>query len=277
MKILRHRLHLDGGKAVPFERSPNAGGRLEPKYLVMHYTGGSSADGSIQWLCDPAARASAHLVIGRDGSITQLVPFDRVAWHAGASQWEGLSGLNAHSIGIELDNAGRLQRKGGRWRAWFGTAYDDDQVMEATHKHESEPSGWQLFPEAQIDAAIRVAKVLMDKYELRDIVGHDDISPGRKVDPGPAFPLAQLRARLAGRGDDRMPVYEATTHLNIRSGPGADHPRLPEAPLAPGTRLEVAGEDGRWRLVYLLDERAGEAGEAPVEGWVHGNYIRRLD
>lgn len=94
MKILRHRLQHDDGAPVPFENSPNQRGGLDAKYLIIHYTAGSSADSSVRWLTNPASEASAHLVIGRDGSITQLVAFDRVAWHAGKSRWHGLASLN---------------------------------------------------------------------------------------------------------------------------------------------------------------------------------------
>ncbi len=82
MKILRHRLRHDDGTPVAFERSPNLGGRVAHEYLVMHYTAGSSAAGAIAAMTEPGGN-SAHLVIGRDGAVTQLVAFDRVAWHAG--------------------------------------------------------------------------------------------------------------------------------------------------------------------------------------------------
>ena len=92
---------------------------------------GNDADSAIRTLTGPKYKASAHLVIGRDGAITQLVPFDTVAWHAGISCWEGREGLNRLSLGIELDNAGALTRHGIRWRAWFGVEYDDEDVIEA--------------------------------------------------------------------------------------------------------------------------------------------------
>ena len=120
MKIIDHRLHQDDGTPVTFKASPNIGDAVKPEYIVIHYTAGGNAKGAVGWLCNPASKVSAHLVIGRDGSVTQLVPFDRVAWHAGISQWEGRTGLNAYSIGIELDNAGRLVRKEDGWMAAFG-------------------------------------------------------------------------------------------------------------------------------------------------------------
>lgn len=273
MKITRHRLYVNG-EAAPYQPSPNVGGELRPSYLILHFTAGSSAGSSIDWLTRKAARASAHLVIGRDGTITQLVPFNRVAWHAGVSEWEGLQGMNQHAIGIELDNAGRLERKGRRWCAWFGTAYSDDEVMVAAHKHEQEPVGWHLYTPAQLEATLLVGQALVEKYGLKGVAGHDDIAPGRKSDPGPAFPMANIRSRLFGRADDTAPLHAATTHLNIRTGPGIDQPRLDLSPLQPDTELRIIDERGPWRLVTLVHP---DAATGDIEGWVHGAYLRALD
>jgi N-acetylmuramoyl-L-alanine amidase len=223
---------------------------------------------------NPVAKASAHVVIARDGKVTQLVSFDRVAWHAGVSRWEGLKGLNQHSLGIELDNAGRLTQQGGKWRAWFGQTYPDDEVMIATHKHEATPSGWHLYPPEQIESALEVAAALIEKYELEDVLGHEDISPGRKFDPGPAFPMGSFRARLFGRAEDLPPRHRTTTRLNIREGPGTAHAELPVSPLPQGTDVEVMRESGVWRFVDVVGELNGSA---DVQGWVHSDYLHRIE
>ena len=131
MQVKRGFLHDDAGAQVPFVRSPNQGGALTPRYLIMHYTAGASAESSIRHLTKSGAGASAHLVIGRDGAVTQLVAFNKVAWHAGASRWQGLTGLNKRSIGIELDNAGPLEDGSGVWRSWFKRVYPDEEVVVA--------------------------------------------------------------------------------------------------------------------------------------------------
>jgi N-acetylmuramoyl-L-alanine amidase len=238
---------------------------------VIHYTAGRSAASSVQWLSNPAARASAHVVVGRDGGITQLVPFDRIAWHAGRSSWKGDMGLNQLSLGIELDNPGRLERVGGRWRAWFQEEFDESEVIEAVHKHETRLSGWHSFTPEQIEAAVELSNLLVNKYDLRDVVGHDDISPGRKSDPGPAFPMSSFRARVLGRSEDEEEVFETTTALNIRTGPGAEHETLEGSPLPQGTRVAVLREDGSWRFVDVLDA-VGDV--IDLEGWVHGRFLR---
>ncbi len=272
MKILRHKLHQDDGEPVPIERTPNRGGELDPRFLVIHYTAGPNLDSSVRWLCRREARASAHLCIGRDGRIVQLAPFNRVTWHAGISRWNGIQGLNRHSIGIELSNAGRLTQQGeGEWTSWFGRSYPENEVTVATHKHEAEPSGWHTFTPEQIEATLEVSALLVDHYELDDVLGHDDISPGRKADPGPAFPLASLRGRLLGREESEPKTLETTTHLNIRTGPGTEFERLEGSPLAPGVAVEVVEEAAEWRLVDVL---SGNDGPSDLQGWVHGRFLR---
>ncbi len=272
MKIRHHKLEKVEGEEVPFEKTPNVGGRLEPRLLVIHYTAGPGLEESVGWLCRKEARASAHLVIGRDGRVVQLAPFNRVTWHAGISRWNGVEGLNHHSIGIELDNAGRLERKGGgEWTSWFGRTYPEEEVMEATHKHEVEEAGWQTFTPKQLAVALEVSAGLVARYGLEEVVGHDDISPGRKVDPGPAFPLGSFRSRLLGREQEEAPTLETTVNLNIRTGPGTEFERLDGSPLPSGTRVEVVDEAADWRLVDVL----GDGEELPdLQGWVHGRYLQ---
>ena len=239
----------------------------------MHYTAGRSAASSINWLTNADAKASAHLVIGRDGSITQLVPFNRIAWHAGTSRWEGLTGMNSHSIGIELDNAGILTRQGGKWKAWFGGEYVDEDVVEAVHKHESQMRGWHGYTEDQIGSTLEVGRLLVKHYKLKDVIGHDDIAPGRKQDPGPAFPIESFRAAVLGRRETDSELYRTIAHLNIRSGPGQTFDKLRDQALPPDTRLALNRREGEWCLVDVLDEQ----GAPDLSGWVHGDYIRRDD
>jgi N-acetylmuramoyl-L-alanine amidase len=220
MKILDHRLCEDDGTPVLQQPSPNHGGPFEPSFLLMHYTAGRTAASAASWLCNPKAAAAAHLIIGKDGACIQLVPFNLVAWHAGVSSWvergagkraDGsvydvvLQGMNKYSLGIELDNPGRLVRvaPGGNWRSLaLGTSYPAEDGIELTHKNEHKPSGWHLYPEAQLDKAFEVAHLLAEHYSLRDVMGHDDVAPGRKTDPGPAFDMEHFRSRLTGRGSD---------------------------------------------------------------------------
>jgi N-acetylmuramoyl-L-alanine amidase len=196
MRVVENRLWADVGKPVPFVRSPHVGGRIVPHFIVMHYTGGQSAESAVAWMTSPQSGVSAHLVIGRDGSVIQLVPFNRQAQHAGPSQWKGIQGLGAHSIGIELDNPGPMKSVGGKWKATFGKAYDGAHVLEAPHKHGGRYTAWYAYTPVQIEVAVEVARALVREFPIEEILGHDDISPGRKWDPGPAFPLDDFCARV---------------------------------------------------------------------------------
>lgn len=271
MKIANHRLIAEGSSPVDFQRSPNQSGRITPEYLVIHYTAGRSAESSVSWLLNADAKASAHLLIGRDGSITQLVAFNRKAWHAGVSRWAGRNGVNAFSLGIELDNPGKLERRSSGWATAWGDPISAEEVIEASHKNGGPTSGWCAYTAEQLEALRTVAATLVNKYGLKDVIGHDDIAPGRKTDPGPAFPMASLRSAVVGRREDAPELFETSTVLNIRQGPSVDDVRLDFGPLPEGTRLEVIGESGAWRQVDVLDEIDGETHRT---GWVHGHYIR---
>ena len=271
MRVRNHRLLGADDAPVEFRQSPNqSSGTIVPEYLVVHYTAGRSASSSIEWLCDKDARASAHLVIDRKGAITQLVAFNRKAWHAGVSRWAGRDGVNAFSIGIELDNPGKLTRLTNGWASAWGDAVDGDKVLEATHKNGGAACGWHTYSAEQLEALRRVAACLVNHYGLKDVVGHDDIAPGRKTDPGPAFPMVSFRSAVLGRQQESRALFRATAVLNIRNGPGVEHEKLAFGPLPQGTLLEAIGESGVWRQVDVQDEIDGDTHRT---GWVHGHYI----
>jgi N-acetylmuramoyl-L-alanine amidase len=270
MRIVRHKLVRDEGPAIPFLESPNVGGDLKPQYLVMHYTAASSAAGSIQWFLNPAAKACAHLIIARDGAITQMVPFNRVAWHAGESSWMGLREMNQWSIGIELENAGKLQNVGGEWKTWYGETIPETQVIQAVHKAETILAGWETYTQPQIETAAEVAALLVSNYELRDVIGHEDIAPGRKTDPGPAFPMLSFRAKVMGRASAKLPSLFTTTVVNIRSGPGTEFPTIPGSPLPEKTEVGPLESSGVWVRANVT----GTVNDVnDVVGWVHSQFL----
>lgn len=272
MKINNHRLWLNDQNPAEFRSSPNQAGSLDARYLVIHFTAGRNKESSVQWFLNPNADASAHLVIGRDGTITQMVPFDKIAWHAGASRWEGLDRLNRYSIGIELDNAGKLTYQNEKWMTWFGGTIPKEEVLIAQHKDGSLEAGWHMYTPEQLEALVQVSVLLVKTYKLKDVIGHDDISPFRKSDPGPAFPMASFNAKVMGRNEDEMPVFETTTRLNIRQGPGVIYLTLPESPLEKGVQMNILQTKNGWHMVDILSEVNHEHG---LQGWVNGNYIKR--
>lgn len=274
MRISNHRLKFDDGRAVPYLASPHLGPDISPRFLVIHYTAGSSAAGTISWFQNPSSLVSAHLVIGRDGGVTQMVPFNRAARHAGQSRWGSLSGLNHHSVGIELDNAGELVRSGGKWVSRLSRrSYPDSEVTVASHKNDPAgraPSGWHAYTAAQIEATLECGQALVNHYALADVLGHDDIAPGRKRDPGPDFPLDSVRARLLGRGDDHPERYRTSARLFVRSGAGPEFAALPGTPLPSGTEVEVLAKNGLWWEVDVVGEVNGVM---DIVGWCHSKYL----
>ena len=181
----------------PVKREPIISGANMPirRFLVIHYTAGATALSSIAWWRKPAAKgASAHIVIDRDGTVYQCRPFNRAAGHAGASQWiDPKTGvryrmLNQCSIGIELANAGDSDALRER--------FSKLPPVVARHKNGGQIKSWERYPEEQLAACRAVSAALVKRYNLDDVVGHEDIAPGRKVDPGPAFPMGDFRMFL---------------------------------------------------------------------------------
>ena len=274
--IRNHRLLRDG-RAVDLLTSPNTGGAFAetPRLLVVHYTAGASARSSAEWFRSPQNRSSsAHLVIDRDGTVIQCVPFDTVAWHAGRSRWKDIAGLNRHSIGIELANWGDLTRRGSAWVAGNGTPIADPVI--AVHRNGNPdgsrtPIGWEPYPEAQTKSLVAAARALVATYGIAEIVGHDDIAPTRKSDPGPAFAMARFRAGLLGSGRDRDDDPDARVAaadgLNLRTGPGTGFSVIELLPQ--GTAVRPMERDGRWLEVSVLD---GE-GRPRRTGWVNAAFL----
>ena len=129
------------------------------QFLIVHYTGMQSGRVSMKKLKDPKSKVSCHYFIERGGKIHRMVDDNKIAWHAGKSKWKNINNLNEYSIGIEIQNRGHS-------------------------------IGYQNFPKKQIFALIKLIKILMRKYKIKkaNILGHSDIAPLRKLDPGEKFP-----------------------------------------------------------------------------------------
>jgi len=142
--------------------------------VVLHYTGMQSGKEALTRLCDPEAEVSAHYMIEENGSVYRLVEEERRAWHAGVSCWQGRENLNHSSIGIELVNPG----------------------------HEF---GYKPFPDAQIDSLLKILDGIKTRHEIPTsrFIGHSDIAPSRKTDPGELFPWQQLAAEGFGVFSDK--------------------------------------------------------------------------
>lgn len=200
--------------------SPNHGARrdgLWPELVVIHYTAMENAEAALGRLCDPGPEVSAHYLIGGDGRLWQLVEEERRAWHAGAGSWLGREDVNSRSIGIELDNRGVHP-------------FSEPQMVVLEGLLRGILRRWSLGPEA--------------------VIGHSDLAPGRKWDPGSRFDWS----RLARQG----------LAVQARAGEAAA--------LDPARFRDAAGRAGydasseALLQAFRLRHRPG-AGDAPLDGW----------
>ncbi|MCP5088772.1 MAG: SH3 domain-containing protein [Rhodobacteraceae bacterium] len=272
-----HRLISDDGTAVPFVSTPNKSGKLvggKPKFVIIHYTAGGSARSAVNTLKNPARKASAHFVLGHDGEITQMAKLDEKCWHAGRSQWKGTVGLNSHSVGIEIVNWGWLTGGAGNWKSHVGVRVDDSRVIEATHKNGGRHLGWEIYDPAQFGTCVDMVGAIAEKYNIprSNVLGHDDISPRRKQDPGPAWPTEKFLDLVYGRdedgGDDDVLYHvESGSGLNMRKGPGTNFDVVKL--LANGASVTQVETQGAW---WLVSEVVG--GSPDSTGWVHSHWLR---
>jgi N-acetylmuramoyl-L-alanine amidase len=187
--------------------SPNWDERKLPiTMVVLHYTGMPTADEALERMCDPEAKVSAHYMIDEDGTVTSLVPEDKRAWHAGRSYWRGITDVNSASVGIELVNPG----------------------------HEF---GYRPFTDDQMVGLMPLLADIIERYDIprANVVGHSDVAPARKQDPGELFDwerLAQLHLAME-IPRARMALYY--------DNPGAFYLALERFPAA------LASPDHRWR------------------------------
>jgi N-acetylmuramoyl-L-alanine amidase len=207
--------------------SPNFNDRLLPvSMVVLHYTGMRTAGEALARLCDPSSQVSAHYLIDEDGTVTCMVPEEKRAWHAGKSYWRGESDINSASIGIELVNPG----------------------------HEF---GYRPFPEPQMDALLPLLADMMDRHDIprANVVGHSDVAPARKVDPGEYFDWARL-----GELGLALEIPKAKMNL-FYDNPGAFYLGLERFgyDIIDG-RAAVAAFQRRWRPEIVDGEIDGEIG-----------------
>ncbi|MEO7727517.1 MAG: N-acetylmuramoyl-L-alanine amidase [Burkholderiales bacterium] len=159
-------LSLPQRTALPVEARPSGNfDERRPNYVILHYTSNDSAEPALRTLRDPASKVSAHYLIARDGRIYALVDERTRAWHAGVSSWGGDQDINSASIGIELDNSGK------------------------------EP-----FAAPLLERLFALLADLKARYSIpaANFIGHSDVAPRRKVDPGVQFPWRELAARGFG-------------------------------------------------------------------------------
>ncbi|QGZ13870.1 endolysin [Rhizobium phage RL38J1] len=215
------------GEGIAFEKTSKIGnGVNKRKFIVVHYTAGGSYVNDVKTLSSSPKQVSCHLVIGRDkDQITQIGDFNDVQWHAGASQWKGINGLNSYSIGIELTNPGWMELSADKKTAttYYGKVYDVEvsKLILARHSALGDKTyAWLPYTQSQIQNLMDIVEVLKETYpSIQEVVGHEQISPGRKQDPGIGiiFPQKLLDKLNETNMDGSDHFYEGTdeaVHLN---------------------------------------------------------------
>lgn len=175
------------------QTSPNFDDRTLPiSMLVLHYTGMENGAVAVERLCDAEAKVSAHYVVHETGEIQQLVSEEKRAWHAGVGEWRGVKNINSASIGVEIVNGG--------------------------HNVPLPDGGLPPFPDVQIHAVIALCKAIIERYAIQpwNVMGHSDLAPERKEDPGEHFPWAGLAA--AGIGLWAQPENDPDKRLLFNVG-----------------------------------------------------------
>jgi N-acetylmuramoyl-L-alanine amidase len=165
--------------------SPNFGPRRgfsRADMIILHYTGMETGAGAEAWLCNSSSEVSSHYLVHEDGQVVQMVREADRAWHAGRGSWHGLTDINSHSIGIEIVNQGSL-------------------------------AGHPPFPDVQIASVIRLCRDISARLDVpkERILAHSDVAPGRKIDPGPAFPWSILHAAGVGHLPEPVAVPDIGT------------------------------------------------------------------
>ena len=250
MEVINHKL-----AGVEYDPAKTIKQEISPKFIVMHYTAGHTL---------AAARSvfktsviAAHLTVDKDGTILQMVPFNRACNHAGPSAYQGVQFLNNHSIGIEFVNIGFLKLKDGVYVDAYGSRWKGDPVDLVAAPNSRVGSGnfyWPRYPEAQLAAGDRIVKALLKAYPtIRDIVSHEEIDTrGWKTDPGPAFPMARFKSLLGNRPASANIFRVVPQSLNVRIGPGAQF-AVAGSPLPAGREVEVIGRSGDWAQITFGD------------------------
>jgi N-acetylmuramoyl-L-alanine amidase len=249
--------------------SPNIGGNIVPRFVVQHYTAGYTADSAVRTLTRKGSNVSAHLTVGLNGEVIQHVPFNVKAWHAGPSSWMGYTGLNNHSIGIEIVNIGWLQRiSESTYQDAYGNVrgageFPTGMVAARNPRVGGETYYWPRYTSEQLATIDKLTEALCSTYEILDVVSHEQIDTrGWKVDPGPAFPMNLVRRHVkSNRGDDSEACVVTASSLRVRGGPGTEY--HVNGTLTRNTKVAVINRNGVWAQI-------GE------DDWVHADYLRKI-
>lgn len=263
-------------------------GEITPDAIIIHYTAGPSGSSTVKLFSSKTASTSAHFVVSEDGTVTQMVPLNKKAWHAGTSSYNGRSSYNNFSIGIEISNPGYLQKVGSDYYTWWEAKKAEkkatplSKVFKGKHRNAvTKMTYWYKYTDEQIKAVNELCTAICKAYKIKEILGHEEIAPGRKCDPGPAFPLDELRNEIFSKSAEpegisalfkkameksaaqSLTIGTTTVKLNFRSEPSTNAP-LKSNPIPAKTNIYIIGEKEGW--YNILHE---------ISGWIDKEFIEQ--
>jgi N-acetylmuramoyl-L-alanine amidase len=280
MQIKNHKL-----VGARWDKARNIYGKITPEIIVVHDTASRLEKfNAANYLRDNKRGVSVQFVVETDGTITQQVPTNRRAGHAGKSTYHGLGDVNGFSIGIEIVNPGKMTRVDDEIaRAWFGQIFKiKDYKIEEITTDEHGHGLWMPYTEEQITAVLAICEACFEYYpSLMDVQPHWYISPGRKIDTNPLFPLEQIRSQILGREDpadlalgsfvddeyspeSMTTIFTPGSSLNMRRWPSFNPNVIATIPHNAIVPILEAGEfdDRKWAKVLFGGQ----------EGWVVAKY-----
>lgn len=236
---------------IEYLESPNkrVGRKKSCRVLVMHYTAAGNTNQVVKYFQQPSSEVSAHFVVGRDGRIVQMVDLDDIAYHAGNSIWKEEKWVNFFSVGIEISNWGLLKKKGDTYYCWpnnYNTVFNKEIFEDSLGKF------WEAYPPKQIDAVVELSKYILKNFPeitLENIVGHEQISPGRKTDPGPAFPWDKVKKRLT---EKNTPKSEPPSDKNYEQDKVIKEENLSDKDFAEQVKVRSGSRKGGGNLSELI-------------------------
>lgn len=265
IEIRNHRAYVDG-RQCRFVPTEHVGGRIEPSLIVWHDTASRLAtDGVVSYLKNNPSKVSAHFVIGLDGELVQMADCDRKTNHAGESAWRGRRYCNGFGIGVEVLSPGKLVGRGAEAVSWFGQKFPLGMLTHHDGPQHGGPGWWLPYDRRQLETAEALNGALVRAYpSIIGVAGHFEVSPGRKVDPGPHFPLERMRSILSSREAppvaDLKRVQQRLTELGYHLGAVDGHtgPRTEAAVFSFQRQNELAatGELDRETVERLMGASA---------------------
>jgi len=290
LKVVNNKLvATDSTEHIAYVGTDKRSGKVRAmEYIVIHYTASANYDADVRTLSTSSAQASCQLVLSPEGEITQIGDLNDALWHAGRSKWRNRNGLNKYSLGIEVTCPGPVEYIGSEggvrtFKTWYGAKLYEDAApkwnfVQAKHKNGGPEKWWAGFTSKQIEVLSELVPILVEHYNIKEVVGHDDIAPSRKIDPGPCCPDS-LWSIFEGRIDvDDEEIVTTPPESHIKKTTAQVYGITDDSNLNVRDDIKgrIIGSIPEGTLVTILKNKSGWVYmETPNghRGWVFGKYL----